>query len=395
MPDRINVPTRTLYIGDNLDFLRGINSNSVSFIYLDPPRNSGRTYEAPANSDAAGFTFDDTWTADDMRPDWRVEIREYRLVMLAVTTAARRFHGEGLEAYLTFMGVRLTELHRILKPSGSIYLHCDPSVSHYLKLMMDALFGPEQFKSEIIWKRMVPSAGPKRWRWAHDTLLFYAGPRKYVWNQVLQEPSPEYLRREYHLSDEGGRFQAQPLLRSGTRDDDRSAVWRGIDPSETGQHWVVTTNGLKQTLPERDDLDDLSVVEKLDLLEQAGLVHWPRTGGLPRFKVYADMKQGERLSDLVTSVGPVDRRSREYTGWPEQAPEALLDIIIRASSREGDIVLDPFCGSGTACVVAEKLGRRWIGIERAEQSQAVLQRRFEDRRYPGFTAMVNVNRAGL
>ena len=386
MPDRINVPTRTLYIGDNLEILRKIDHNSVSLVYLDPPRNSGRRLEAPSNSDAAGFVFDETWTPDDMRLDWRAEMREYRRFMI------QRCHGEGLAAYLTFMGVRLTELHRILKPSGSIYLHCDPSVSHYLKLMMDALFGPEQFKSEIIWKRMVPSAGPKRWRWTHDTLLFYAGPRKYVWNQVLQEPSSEYLRRDYHLVDEGGgRFQAQPLLRAGTRDDDRSAVWRGIDPGETGRHWDVSTRGLKQTLPERDDLDDLSVVEKLDLLDEAGLVHWPRSGSLPRFKVYADMKQGERLSDLVTSVGPIDRRSQEYTGWPEQVPEALLDIIIRASSREGDIVLDPFCGSGTACVVAEKLGRRWIGMEQAEQANYVLQRRLEGRRHSGFTTMVNVS----
>ena len=379
MADSINIPTGRLFIGDNLEFLRQISDNFVSLVYLNPPRNSGLRLEAPANSDAAGFVFDDNWTPDPVG---------------SVVDAAQ-IHRYGMEAYLAFMEVRLWELHRILKPSGSIYLHCNPRVSHYLKVMMDSIFGPEQFKSEIVWKRPLASTGPKRWRWTHDTLLFYAGPRKYVWNQVLQEPSSEYLRRDYHLVDEGGRFQAQPLLRAGTRNDDRSAVWRGIDPGETGRHWDVSTRGLKQTLPERDDLDDLSVVEKLDLLDEAGLVHWPRTGGLPRFKVYAEMKQGERLSDLVTSVGPVDRRAKEYTGWPEQAPEALLDIIIRASSGEGDIVLDPFCGSGTACVVAEKLGRRWIGMERAEQANYVLQRRLVDRRYSGFVRMMNATKTGL
>ena len=379
MADSINIPTGRLFIGDNLEFLRQISDNFVSLVYLNPPRNSGFRLEAPANSDAAGFVFDDNWTTDPMGP----------------VVDAEQMHREGMEAYLAFMELRLLELHRILKLSGSIYLHCDPRVSHYLKVMMDSIFGPEQFKSEIVWKRPLASTGPKRWRWTHDTLLFYAGPRKYVWNQVLQEPSREYLRRDYHLVDEGGRFQAQPLLRAGTRDDDRSAVWRGIDPGETGRHWDVSTRGLKQTLPERDDLDDLSVAEKLDLLDEAGLVHWPRTGGLPRFKVYAEMKQGERLSDLVTSVGPVDRRAKEYTGWPEQVPEALLDIIIRASSGEGDIVLDPFCGSGTACVVAEKLGRRWIGMERAEQANYVLQRRLVDRRYSDFVQMINVTKTGL
>ena len=379
MADSINIPTGRLFIGDNLEFFRQISDNFVSLVYLNPPRNSGFRLEAPANSDAAGFVFDDNWTPDPMGP----------------VVDAAQMHRYGMEAYLAFMELRLLELHRILKPSGSIYLHCDPRVSHYLKVMMDSIFGPEQFKSEIVWKRPLASTGPKRWRWTHDTLLFYAGPRKYVWNQVLQETSREYLRRDYHLVDEGGRFQAQPLLRAGTRDDDKSAVWRGIDPGETGRHWDVSTRGLKQTLPERDDLDDLSVVEKLDLLDEAGLVHWPRTGGLPRFKVYAEMKQGERLSDLVTSVGPVDRRAKEYTGWPEQVPEALLDIIIRASSGEGDIVLDPFCGSGTACVVAEKLGRRWIGMERAEQAHYVLQRRLVDRRYSDFVQMINATKTDL
>ena len=379
MADSINIPTGRLFIGDNLEFFRQISDNFVSLVYLNPPRNSGFRLEAPANSDAAGFVFDDNWTPDPMGP----------------VVDAAQMHRYGMEAYLAFMELRLLELHRILKPSGSIYLHCDPRVSHYLKVMMDSIFGPEQFKSEIVWKRPLASTGPKRWRWTHDTLLFYAGPRKYVWNQVLQETSREYLRRDYHLVDEGGRFQAQPLLRAGTRDDDRSAVWRGIDPGETGRHWDVSTRGLKQTLPERDDLDDLSLVEKLDLLDEAGLVHWPRTGGLPRFKVYAEMKQGERLSDLVTSVGPVDRRAKEYTGWPEQVPEALLDIIIRASSGEGDIVLDPFCGSGTACVVAEKLGRRWIGMERAEQAHYVLQRRLVDRRYSDFVQMINATKTDL
>ena len=157
----------------------------------------------------------------------------------------------------------------------------------------------------------------------------------------------------------------------------------------------MSTRGLKQALPERGDLDDLSVVEKLDLLDEVGLVYWPKSGGLPRYKVYADMIRGERFPDLITTVDPVDRRSQEYTGWPDQVPEALLDIIIRASTREGDIVLDPFCGSGTACVVAEKLGRRWIGMEQTSLAGHVLQRRLVDRRYSDFVQMINATKTGL
>ena len=144
MVDRINVPTRTLYIGDNLKTLRNIGDNSVSFVYLNPPRNSGRRLEAPSNSDAAGFVFDDNWTPDPIGP----------------VVDAEQMRRDGTEAYLAFMEVRLWELHRILKPSGSIYLHCDPRVSHHLKVMMDSIFGPEQFKSEIVWKR------PMAVRWA-------------------------------------------------------------------------------------------------------------------------------------------------------------------------------------------------------------------------------------
>ena len=374
MPPRLNVENRYLFVGDNLPFLLGINSNSVDLIYLDPPRNSGRLLEAAENTDAAGFEYDDTWTAEDMNPDWLEDIQYFQPSAFSVIEAVRLSGNEGLKAYLTFIGVRLMELHRILKPGGSIYLHCSPHTSHYLRALMDSIFGYQQFRNEIILKRPNVSAGAKRWRWTHDTLLFYAGPRKYRWNQVPQQPSPEYMKR-YRLVDARGRFHAEPLLRPDTRNDERGRAWRGIDPGKTDQHWAVSTRVLKHVFPERDDLDDLGVIEKLDLLDESGLVYRPPSGGLPRYKIYFDMSRGERLSDLVTNVDSIDRKSVEYTGWPEQAPEALLDIIIRASSNQRDVVLDPFCGSGTACVVAERLGRQWVGIEQDPQTWRVLRSR--------------------
>ena len=374
MPPRLNVENRYLFVGDNLPFLLGINSNCVDLIYLDPPRNSGRLLEAAENTDAAGFEYDDAWTANDIDYAWLDNVLHTQYGAFAVTNAVRVSGNEGLAAYLTFMGKRLMELHRILKPGGSIYLHCSPHTSHYLRALMDSIFGYQQFRNEIILKRPNVSAGAKRWRWTHDTLLFYAGPRKYRWNQVPQQPSPEYMKR-YRLVDERGRFHAEPLLRPDTRNDERGTAWRGIDPGKTDQHWAVSTRVLKHVFPERDDLDDLGVIEKLDLLDESGLVYRPPSGGLPRYKIYADMSRGERLSDLVTNMDPIDRRSEEFTGWPEQSPEALLDIIIRASSNQRDVVLDPFCGSGTTCVVAERLGRQWIGIEQDPQTWRVLRRR--------------------
>ena len=388
MDDRINVDDNTLFIGDNLDNLRGLNSESVDLVYLDPPRNSGRIIEARDTAMAAGFTFDDRWTQDDMRTDWLDEIELRQPDAVPVITAAKVAHDDGMAAYLTFMGVRLLELRRILRPSGSIYLHCNPRTAHYLKALMDALFGHEQFKSDVTWKRTAMREGPKRWVWTHDTLLFYAGPREYAWNQVPQEHPPEYWKRYYFFSDGRGRYQAQPLTGLGRFYDDRGEPWRGIDPAGEGRHWDVPMRALRAAYPLRGDLDRLDTTQKLDLLDEAGLIHWTG-GGAPRYKIYADMTKGERLSDVVTTVARIEAKDREYTGWPDQVPVALLDIIIRASTNTGDIVLDPFCGSGTACVVAEKLGRGWIGIDRAGQAVGVLTQRMErevgKRRYSTFT----------
>ena len=377
MVDRLNVPSRSIFIGDNLPVLRGINSDSVDLVYLDPPRNSGRTNIATVNGVAAGYEYDDTFTLEDMRSEWLEEIEVRQPDVLPVINAAKVTHGHGMAAYLTFMGVRLVELHRILKPGGSIYLHCNPGASHYLKALMDGLLGPEQFKSEITWKRQLISSGPKRWRWTHDTILFYAGPRKYLWNQVTQHHSPEYWERYYRKEDEWGLFQDLPLTKLGRRTDDRSDVWRGIDPDEIGRYWDVPTRSLRLMYPARTDIEQLSTAEKLDLLDEAGLVNWPASGSLPRYKIYAEMSEGERLSDVLTTIGPVIRQAREDAGWPDQVPEDLLHLIVRASTNPGDVVLDPFCGSGTACVVAEQLGRHWVGIEQAQEGFDALSTRLD------------------
>ena len=374
MPDKINVDNRSMFTGDNLEILRGLNSDSVDLIYADPPRNSGEELKARGMSRAKGFEFTDKWTVDDARPEWEDEIAVRQPDAMHIIDAFRLVQDEGAVSYLVFLAVRLLELQRVLKETGSIYLQCRQDSTHYLKAIMDAIFGREQFKSDITYKRVVQTAGPKMWHWAHDTLLFYAGPRKHRWNVVPQPHTPEFLSR-YAFTDERGQYQPSTLTQEGLPHDGRDATWRGYDPGEIGRQWEVPLNILQRYYPERSDLESLDMLEKLDLLDACGMVHLPIRGSVPRYKKYLDTSPGEALSDVVTTIGQIDQKSQEGTGWPGQVPKALLDIIIRASSNEGDIILDPFSGSGTACVVAENRNRRWVGIEGAPEGFDVLESR--------------------
>ena len=372
MPE-LNADNRSLFTGDNLDILRGLNSVCVDLIYVDPPRNSSRTLEAAALSRAAGYVYHDKWTAEDARPDWEDEIEIRQPEAMQLINSFRLVCDEGVVNYLVFLTIRLLECQRVLKDTGSIYLQCRPDSVHYLKAIMDAIFGRELFKSDITFKRVVPSGGEKRWRWAHDSLLFYAGPRKHRWNQVPQPPTPEFLS-QYSFDDAMGHYQPSPLLHEGLAGDDRDTAWRGYDPTAKERHWEVPLYLLERHYPDVD-LDALSTHEKLDMLDRCGMVHWPKLGVVPRYKRHIDLMDGERLSDVVTTIGQIDQKTQEGAGWPGQVPKALLEIIILASSNEGDTILDPFSGSGTACVVAETLNRSWIAIERAPEGFNVLESR--------------------
>ena len=375
MPDSFNVPSRSLFTDDNLEVLRGLNSESVDLIYADPPRNTGGRLEASSpRSRAWGYVFEDNWAADDANQDWEDEIAVRKPEAMQVINTARLIRDEGTVNYLVFLAIRLLELQRIMKDTGSIYLQCRPDSTHYLKALMDAIFGSEQFKSDITYKRVVKTGGPKRWKWAHDTLLFYAGPRKHRWHPVPQPHTPEFLAR-FAFKDERGAYEPATLIQSGVEQGDKGVNWKGFNPSERGQHWDVPLSVLELYYPERSDLKSLDTPEKLDLLEACGMVHWPKMGVVPRYKRHLDTSPGEALSDVVTTIGQIDQKSQEGTGWPGQVPKALMDIIIRSSSNEGDIVLDPFSGSGTTCVVAENLSRRWVGIEIVREGFDVLESR--------------------
>ena len=382
-----DIAPNRLYFGDNLDILRQhIDAESVDLIYLDPPFNSNATYnvlfrERSGEESAAQITaFDDTWRWGlESELAYQEVITEQAGKVGELLAALRSFLGQNdMMAYLTMMAQRMVELHRVLKPTGSIYLHCDPTASHYLKLLMDAVFGPENFRNEIVWKRTGSHGGAKRWGPVHDVILFYSASNNIKWNRSFQRYSLEYINDYYRYEDKRGKFRLVTLTGAGTRTGDSGKEWRGVDPTESGRHWAVPRNSLQNAYPNRTDLGDLSTQDKLDLLDDACLIHWPPRGKVPQQKRYIDEGEGVPIQDIISDINPIGAQARERLGYPTQKPEVLLERIISASSNEGDVVLDPFCGCGTAVAAAERLNRRWIGIDITHLAITLIRHRMYD-----------------
>ena len=382
-------PTATpnqLYFGDNLTVMREhLADASVDLIYLDPPFNSDATYnvlfrERSGDASAAQITaFDDTW-------HWSLESEyAYREVVTDgpapvrdLLVALRAFLGQNdMMAYLTMMSQRMIELRRVLKPTGSIYLHCDPTASHYLKLLMDSAFGVANYRNELVWKRTGAHSGARRWGRIHDIILFYTASPERSWNNVYQDYDAAYLARQYRFEDDRGRYRLVTLTGPGTTAGESGSPWRGVNPTDAGRHWAVPMQSLQALYPEVD-LSELSTPEKLDLLDQAGQIYWPPRGSVPQVKRYVDESPGVPIQDIIADIPPLSPQAREKLGYPTQKPEALLERIISASSNAGDVVLDPFCGCGTAMAAAERLGRRWIGIDITHLAISIIRRRMAD-----------------
>jgi site-specific DNA-methyltransferase (adenine-specific) len=375
----------TLYYGDNLDILRRyIKDESVDLIYLDPPFNSNATYNVlfaqkdGSQSSAQIQAFEDTWQWDENA------VRTYEEEVEKggpVADALRAFYlilgGSNMMAYLTMMAPRLMELRRVLKPTGSLYLHCDPTASHYLKVLLDMVFGAENFRNEIIWKRTGSHGGAKRWGSIHDTILFYTRTGNYTWNKIFQNYDQSYVENYYRFSDERGKYQLVSLTGPGASSGDSGKPWKNVDPSKVGRHWAIPLNALKKIIPE-DEIVRLSTQDKLEILDAAGLIYWPPNGSIPRQKRYLDEGEGVQIQDIITDINPISSQAKERLGYPTQKPLALLERIIQASSNPGDVVLDPFCGCGTAVVAAQKLGRQWIGIDITHLAIGLVKRRLED-----------------
>ena len=374
----------TLYYGDNLSILRDhVASESVDLVYLDPPFNSNATYnvlfKAPdgVQSQAQIEAFDDTWHWTESAEDayWQV-LRGPNTDAARMLEAMRGFLGENdMMAYLAMMAIRLIELHRVLKPTGSLYLHCDPTASHYLKILLDAIFGASNFQSEVIWKRTGAHSASMRWADVHDSILFYSRTADFIWNQVYTAYDDTYKAR-YKNKDEDGRIWSDDNLTApGLRNGDSGAEWKGFNPSEKGNHWKVSAQAVRDLIgPEKAAL--LTTTQKLEVLDEHGLIHWPKSGGFPRFK--RTLGEGMVAQDIIADIAPLNSQAQERLGYPTQKPVALLERIVSASSNPGDVVLDPFCGCGTTVHAAQKLGRRWIGIDVTHLAISLIERRLRE-----------------
>ena len=363
-----NFADKTIWTGDNLHILRGINSESVDLIYLDPPFNSNQDYAAPVGSQAAGAAFKDTWTLSDLDVAWLGLIADQHPAIYQLLTAAGLTHGKGMQAYLCMMAVRLLEMRRVLKPTGSLYLHCDPTASHYLKGLCDAVFGAANFQNELVWHRSGGKSDAKRYGRVSDRLLFYTHSDRFTWNRQYQAHDPAYLQRTYRYDDQDGRgaYTTMPLHAAGIRTGESGQPWGGYDPGRKGNHWRTPTQGIMAAYIVKHNLIAnwpdayAGVHDRLAALDNAGLIVWSNKG-VPRLKTYLAATRGVAATDTITDIPMAS--GKERTGYPTQKPLALLERVIAASSNPGDVILDPFAGCATACVAAEKLGRQWVGID--------------------------------
>jgi DNA modification methylase len=342
---------RNLAVGDCLEVLGRVGSGSVGLVYLDPPFNSGRTYDlvdAQRDQGASGGrteAFGDQWkwTSETERELAALPALVPRPLATLVESLVTALGRRNLAAYLVGMAPRLLELHRVLDEEGSLYLHCDSAASHYLRVVLDNIFGPAQFRNEIIWRRTHAHSSSRRFGPVHDVLLFYSKTQKYRWNRAYTEYPTRYLEQYYRQEDEHGAFQSITCTAPGDRIGTKAHYeWRGKMPPP-GRHWAWKK-------------------EQMEEFEREGRLLYSSTG-TPRLKRYADEAPGVQIQDVWTDINRLDAHSDERVGFETQKPLALLDRIIAASSDPGDTVLDPFVGSGTSLVAAERAGRSWIGID--------------------------------
>ena len=381
-----NFANRTLFHSDNLPILQGMNSETVDLIATDPPFNESRDFHATPESLAAGARFQDRWSWDaDVHEEWTDAIQDDYPKVWSVIQSARHSYGDDMGAFLCFMGVRLMEMHRILKPTGSIYLHCDSTAGNYLKMLMDAVFGIENFRNELVWRRTRGRSDAKRFGRVHDFIFYYAKSREFTWNTQYLTDDQAYVERSYRNVDEIGRWRADQLTASGRSSDESGKAWRGVDPSDSGSHWrTPTKGGMNDFIIEHNLIPGWpdaypSVHQRLDALDAAGLIHWPqKKGGTPSLKRYLDSTKGITVESVIVHLKRLEANSKEKVGYPTQKPLSLYSLFIAASSNPGDMVLDPFCGCATTPIAAERLGRQWVGIDLWEGAADIVKRRLAD-----------------
>jgi len=301
-----------LYTNDNLFILTGLDSNLVDLIYLDPPFNSKRFYSAPIGSKAAGASFKDMWKWKDVNEEYLNTLAKKYPALTKFIASVGVICDKAMMAYLTYMAQRIIEMHRILKDTGSLYLHCDQTAGHYLKIVLDEIFGEKNFRNEIIWCYSIGGKSKRTFGKKHDVIFFYSKTNKYT------------------FIEKGASIARKPNSHMKTNVDKDGRVYQEKNDKKTGKKYIY----------------------------------------------YLD--EGKIAEDYWIDIETLNREAKERTGYPTQKPLALLKRIIEASSKEGDIVMDPFCGCATTCVAAQQLGRKWIGIDIEKQAVNILIERLSD-----------------
>lgn len=354
---------RKLFLGDNLKVLReSFTSESVDLVYLDPPFNSAADYnilfrEQGDRQDTAQFlAFTDTWKwgPDDEQALVDLTTQHGELARF-LSDLVTRLGRNDLSAYLVMMAARLVELRRVLRPTGSLYLHCDPTASHYLKTILDVIFGPQNFRNEIIWQRTNVHSDSKTWSRVSDVILFYTAGDTFTWNPQYVPHDPEYVKSKYNRQDDDGRLYMLDNMTSPSPRPNMMYEWEGH---------AFPPNGWRYSR------------ETMQRLHDQGRIWYPDDKGKrPRLKRFLDESPGVLLGNVWTDIPPLNSQAQERLGYPTQKPVALLERIIQASSNPGDVVLDPFCGCGTTVSAAEKLERQWLGIDITHLSIGLIKAR--------------------
>ncbi len=355
----------TLYYGDNLIVLKEhILDNSIDLIYLDPPFNSKRAYNVLFStpkghkSEAQITAFEDSWTwGDQAEKEYSELLHQSNTYVAEMICSLRSFLKESdVMAYLVMMSNRLIELYRVLKPVGSLYLHCDPTASHYLKLILDTIFGAVNFRSEIIWRRQnAKGLAFTRFASNHDTIFYYSKTNQRIWNPQYKPHDPKYLKNFYtHIEPETGRIYRLADLTNPNKDrPNLKYEFLGIN-----RVWRWTKDRMQKAYED-------------------GLIIQKKPSSVPQLKRYLDEQEGTPIDDIWDDIKPIQAQSAERLGYPTQKPLTLLERIILTSSNPGNVVLDPFCGCGTAIHAAQKNNRNWIGIDITHLAIGLIERRLQ------------------
>lgn len=400
---------RKLYFGDNAVVMKKhVDPGTVDLVYLDPPFNSAADYNLLFKEDglspdeAQMHAFKDTWIWDTSAAEAYHDIQDLdndRLIEL-INALKTAFGQTPMMAYLVHMALRLAMIHKKLKATGSLYLHCDPKASHYLKMILDTIFGPTMFRSEIIWRRTGAHNKAQRWAPVHDVILFYTKSDSYTWNKPKQPYMVGHVKEHFKPDGKGGwrtDYYGNVLTGSGTRTGFSGKPWKGIDPTPKGRHWAIPGEIWSEV---GVDPEGMNQHEKLDLLFELGFIKIEPGAAWPMYEMAVRPGQGPAMSDIWAfqpytsdtvfgSKAGIDEdvrwlgtRDQERLGYPTQKPLGLLKRIIAASSNKGDVVMDPFCGCGTTIEAAETLGRQWIGIDISPFAIQLIRRRRIEGAFP-------------